>query len=113
MIGRSFDPEKPDSAVSFLYTGSWDNAKNITEQNNNKYGLSLNVRWGAMDNPTGGSDNAPFAKEGIPIMWFHTGGHPDYHGPYDHIEKIDWKKLQKIVKLSFLNICDLCQEEDL
>lgn len=111
MIGRSFDPENPDSAVSLLYTGSWDLAKTLTEQNNNQYGLGLKMRWGAMDNPAGGSDNAPFAMEGIPIMWFHTGGHPDYHGPYDHIEKIDWGKLENIVKLSLLNIWDLCKEE--
>lgn len=113
MIGRSFNPEKPDSAVSLLYTGSWDLAKTLTEQNNNQYGLGLEVRWGAMDNPAGGSDNAPFALEGIPIMWFHTGGHPDYHGPYDHVEKIDWQKLERIVKVSFLNLWDLCQEDNL
>ncbi len=107
MIGRSSNPEKPDSAVSFLYTKSWEQAKNLTDKNNTEANLNLNIRWGAMEDPTGGSDNAPFAEKVIPIMWFHTGGHPDYHGPYDHAEKIDQSKIVKIVKLSFLNIWDL------
>jgi hypothetical protein len=57
-----------------------------------------------------GSDNATFAKRGIPIMWFHTGGHPDYHKPSDHYDKIDWQKMRNIIKVSFISLWELANE---
>lgn len=37
----------------------------------------------------GGSDNASFYARNIPVLFFHTGGHPDYHRPTDDPEKIN------------------------
>lgn len=37
----------------------------------------------------GGSDNAAFYAKQIPVLFFHTGGHPDYHKPGDDPNKID------------------------
>lgn len=110
MIGRSYHPEKPDSAVSLLYTESWKAAEDLSDQFNKEYNLGLKINFSPWDNPVGGSDNAPFARQGIPIMWFHTGGHPDYHMPSDHADKIDWQKLEGIVKTSFLTLWELANE---
>lgn len=104
MIGRSANPQQPDSNVALIYTKAWNEVKTISQKNNEAYNLSLNINYAAVENPTGGSDNAPFAKAGIPIVWFHTGGHADYHRPSDHIDKIDQDKWEAIVKLSFLNL---------
>ena len=38
------------------------------------------------------SDHYNFAKMGIPIAFFTTGLHPDYHRPTDTPEKIDYKR---------------------
>lgn len=110
MIGRSYDPAKPDSAVSLLYTESWKAAEQLSGKFNTDYHLGLKINFSPWDNPVGGSDNAHFAKKGIPIMWFHTGGHPDYHMPGDHVNKIDWSKLEGIVKTSFLTLWVLANE---
>jgi hypothetical protein len=107
MIGRSPDPEISDSSVSLIYTSKLDAAEALSKQHNKSYRLGLNIRYAPVENPTGGSDNAPFAQEDIPIIWFHTGGHPDYHGPFDHFDKIDWSKLEKIVRLSYLNLWEI------
>ncbi len=47
----------------------------------------------------GGSDNAAFYAKGIPVLFFHTGGHEDYHKPTDDFEKIDLKAEAGILDL--------------
>jgi Zn-dependent M28 family amino/carboxypeptidase len=42
------------------------------------------------------SDHYNFAKSGVPIAFFTTGLHPDYHRPTDTPEKIDYKEMQSI-----------------
>jgi len=44
------------------------------------------------------SDHYNFAKIGVPIAFFTTGLHPDYHRPTDTPEKIDYKEMQIISK---------------
>jgi hypothetical protein len=40
---------------------------------------------------SGGSDHGSFYAKQIPVLFFHTGGHDDYHKPGDDVEKIDAK----------------------
>lgn len=42
------------------------------------------------------SDHASFAAKGIPIAFFFTGFHPDYHKPTDTVDKINFDKLRRI-----------------
>ena len=44
------------------------------------------------------SDHYNFAKMGIPIAFFTSGLHPDYHRPTDTVEKIDYKQMQIVSK---------------
>ena len=44
------------------------------------------------------SDHYNFAKVGVPIAFFTTGLHVDYHRPTDTPEKIDFKELQIVSK---------------
>lgn len=44
------------------------------------------------------SDHVHYAKRGIPIAFFFTGIHEDYHGLDDEIERIDFGKLRRIVQ---------------
>ncbi|MEE1234022.1 MAG: M28 family peptidase, partial [Phocaeicola sp.] len=103
MIGRNNDEKNPQT-VTYFYTerttsfGEW--LKNDVE----KYNLQLKPDYRPWDNPVGGSDNGPFAKHNIPIMWYHTNGHPDYHLPSDESAKINWEKLVEITKASFLGM---------
>jgi Zn-dependent M28 family amino/carboxypeptidase len=47
----------------------------------------------------GGSDQTSFYEKDIPVLFFHTNGHPDYHAPTDDADKIDFSSLKGILKL--------------
>ncbi|MCA4809050.1 M20/M25/M40 family metallo-hydrolase [Empedobacter stercoris] len=47
----------------------------------------------------GGSDQTSFYEKNIPVLFFHTGGHDDYHKPTDDAEKIDYTSLKAILLL--------------
>jgi hypothetical protein len=53
------------------------------------------------------SDHYNFAKKGIPIAFFFTGFHHDYHKPTDDVEKIDFTKLARIAQLVYLTAWEL------
>ena len=80
------------------------------EEDIRKYGLQLEPDYRAWENPIGGSDNGSFAKVGIPIIWYHTDGHPDYHQPSDHTDRLNWEKMIEITKAAFLNAWNLANE---
>jgi len=44
------------------------------------------------------SDHLPYARAGIPSIFFTTLLHPDYHTPMDDAEHIDYKKLTKMTQ---------------
>jgi hypothetical protein len=45
------------------------------------------------------SDHYSYASRGIPVIFFTTGLHPDYHANTDHVSKIEFEKLTRIVHL--------------
>ena len=45
------------------------------------------------------SDHFNYARQGIPIMFFTTGLHDDYHMPSDEASKIDYDKLARVSRL--------------
>ncbi|MCT3661240.1 M20/M25/M40 family metallo-hydrolase [Elizabethkingia anophelis] len=47
----------------------------------------------------GGSDQTSFYEKDIPVLFFHTGGHDDYHRPTDDADKIDYESLKGILTL--------------
>lgn len=101
MIGRNMDEAKPKHVV-FFYTEATQTFGDWLKKDVKQYDLQLEPDYRAWDHPIGGSDNGTFAKLNIPIMWYHTNGHPDYHMPGDEAYKINWNKLVEISKASFL-----------
>jgi len=49
------------------------------------------------------SDHYPFAIKGVPMVLFNTGEHPDYHTANDTWDRIDYPKIEKIVRLIYLS----------
>lgn len=103
MVGRNNNEAKPKHVVYF-YTESTPAFGDWLKQDVQKYSLQLEPDYRPWDNPVGGSDNGTFAKLGIPIMWYHTDGHPEYHLPGDEASKINYDKLVEITKASFLGM---------
>ncbi len=57
------------------------------------------------------SDHYNFAKNGIPVIFYFTGVHADYHKPGDDVEKIMFKKYSEIVKLVFYTGWEIANRE--
>ncbi len=47
------------------------------------------------------SDHYNFARKGVPILFFFTGTHEDYHGPNDEPDRILYDKTARIARLIF------------
>ena len=110
MIGRNNNPDRPRHVVYF-YTESHPAFGQWLKDDIKEYGLKLEPDYRAWDRPIGGSDNGSFALQEIPIIWYHTDGHPDYHQPGDHAERINWEKLTDITRAAFLNMWNLANEK--
>ena len=110
MIGRNNKPQQPKQVVYF-YTAAHPVFGDWLKEDIRKYGLQLEPDYRAWENPIGGSDNGSFAKVGIPIIWYHTDGHPDYHQPSDHADRLNWDKVVEITKASFLNMWKMANEK--
>jgi hypothetical protein len=63
--------------------------------------LALNYKYDAPDDPERiyeRSDHYEYAQKGIPVAFFFTGLHADYHRVTDEISRIDFEKLQKVAR---------------
>ncbi len=83
------------------------------EQSSTCFGLTLKQD---LDNNASNllrrSDHWPFLQRGVPAVFIHTGLHPDYHTPADRPEKIEYAKMERIVRLVHQASWDLAQQPD-
>ena len=45
-------------------------------------------------------DHLPFLQKGIPAVWLFGGFHPGYHEPADTVDRIDFEKMARTVRLT-------------
>jgi len=45
-------------------------------------------------------DHLPFLQKGIPAVWLFGGFHPGYHEPVDTVDRIDFEKMARTVRLT-------------
>ena len=50
---------------------------------------------------TGGSDHISFRRKGIPVLFYHSGLHADYHRVTDNPDRINITKVTNVAKLVF------------
>ncbi len=94
MIGRN----APDT-VSIGGANRSPELKQMNEHANGQVGMVLQYN---IDQYFTRSDQASFARQHIPALFYHTGEHADYHRVSDNPDKIDTNKLSKIARLVFL-----------
>lgn len=83
--------------------------------NSNYLKLDYNYRYDAPNDPNRfffRSDHFHYALNGIPIAFWFTGVHQDYHQPGDHADKIDYAKMEKIVRTIFMTAWKLANMND-
>ena len=69
----------------------------ILKQANSNIGLEIKPSTDGF----GGSDQTAFVNAGIPVMFFFTGSHPDYHKPSDTADKLNVGDQALICGLAF------------
>lgn len=100
MIGRG--PTDNPSYLKYFFTEAHPAFGEWLREDNEERGFCFDTDYRPWDNPIGGSDNGPFARVGVPIVWYHTDGHPDYHRPSDSADKINYPKLLDITRAAYL-----------
>ncbi|MBI3948935.1 MAG: M28 family peptidase [Acidobacteria bacterium] len=77
----------------------------LSEQTNqDTVKMNLDYRYNREDHPQRlyyRSDHWNYAKNGIPVIFYFTGLHEDYHRPTDDVEKLDFEKMVRIARLIF------------
>jgi len=90
MVGRMNDSIKTITVGGYGTSPSW---KTMFESVKNK---DLAIRFDSSG--TGPSDHASFYRKDIPVLFFFTGLHADYHKPSDDADKINYVGMLKIIR---------------
>ncbi|MBL8794152.1 MAG: M28 family peptidase [Planctomycetia bacterium] len=96
MVGRLRADDKTKKDKLIVYgTGTAKTFDSLIESLNENYSFQMQKVPGGM----GPSDHASFYQRKIPVFFFFTGDHPDYHRPTDTAEKINIAGMRKIADL--------------
>jgi hypothetical protein len=99
MIGRSGPESGPDEVT---VTPSYRHAKYSTiVRDSVGFAKQLGVSFTSGDKYYQRSDHYNFAKKGIPVVFFCSGEHEDYHQVTDTVDKLDGAKMERIARLAF------------
>ncbi len=90
MVGRLRDNE-----LTVYGTGSGDTLDQTLEQANFKHRFDLYK----VVSGYGPSDHQSFYEAGVPVLFFFTGLHNDYHRPSDDIEKINFEGMFRVTEM--------------
>jgi hypothetical protein len=114
MPSRKITEERPEDNTSTLSVNGSpfsSDLKAALEKNSQEVGLHLKFRYDTgEDNLIKRSDQWQFLKAGIPSVLLFTGFHPDYHKVSDTADKINYEKLERILKLVYLTVWELADE---
>lgn len=117
MVGR-MDPEHKDSNYVYLIGSDKLSSElhEISERCNGVYtNLALDYTYNSPDDPNRfyyRSDHYNFAKHNIPVIFYFSGVHEDYHKPGDDAVKILYNKMETIARLVFHTAWDVANRKD-
>lgn len=73
----------------------------------NKLNSDSSFKFNFIDGGFGPSDHSSFYSKNIPVLFFFTGTHQDYHKPSDDVDKINFVGMEKVLKLVSGVVTDL------
>ncbi len=103
MIGRL----KEDTSLTVFGTGTATEWNDLLNSKNEKYHFNLTLNKDGYSP----SDNTSFYAEKVPVLFFFTGVHPDYHRPSDDADKIEAEGEEMILKYVY-DIISAVDSED-
>ncbi|MBS1514264.1 MAG: M28 family peptidase [Bacteroidetes bacterium] len=92
MVGRL-----SDNKLNIGGTGTSSLWSNLIDSLNKSYNFNLNKTPDGF----GPSDHASFYTQNVPVLFFFTGNHPDYHKPSDDWDKINTAGEESITKMVY------------
>lgn len=106
MIGRIDDHHENGNYIYVIGSNMLSNDLHEANELANKQvtQLELDYRYNTKDDPNRyyyRSDHYNFAKNKVPCIFYFSGVHEDYHKSTDTIEKIDFKKSERVAQLIF------------
>jgi len=118
MIGRVDEAHKQDPKYVYVI-GSDKLSSELHAINETANSQSVNLKLDyTYNNPSDPnrfyyrSDHYNFAKNKIPVIFYFTGVHEDYHRPGDDVEKILFDKQAQIVQLVFHTAWELANRDE-
>ena len=103
MVGRLNDSSKTMTVGGYGTSKSWDTILNSIKKSDLRIKLD--------SSGAGPSDHTSFYRKNIPVLFFFTGLHTDYHRPTDDTEKINFKGTLSIVKY-ILSVIDKSDKQN-
>jgi len=118
MIGRT-DFKYEGTKKDYIYLVGSDKLSmelhELSESANKQYtNLLLDYTYNDEKNPEMiyyRSDHYNFAKYGIPVIFYYSGEHADYHKATDTVEKIDFDKMLKRTRLILVTALELANKD--
>lgn len=119
MIGRLDKKHEEANNPFYVYIIGSDKLSSqlheVNEAANTAYTkLELDYTFNSPDDPNQfyyRSDHYNFAKNNIPVIFYFSGVHEDYHQPGDDIEKIHFGKTMRTTKLVFLTAWEIANRD--
>lgn len=103
MVGRLNE----ESSLTVYGTGTSPIWKDLLNDKNSYYNFKLNF----IDDGFGPSDHSSFYSKDIPVLFYFTGTHSDYHKPGDDFDKINYTGIEKIGRFVY-EIADAVNQKD-
>jgi Zn-dependent M28 family amino/carboxypeptidase len=108
MIGRNRDNDPKEASTVYAVGADRISTElhNTLVDANASLARPLSINF-EMNDPSDGeriyyrSDHFSYASKGIPIIFFFSGLHPDYHQVTDTVDKIDFDKMARIGQLVY------------
>ena len=119
MVGRIDEPHK--DSVDYIYTIGADylstELHNISKDAAKTFfpELKIDYTYNDKNHPEQlyyRSDQIKFAEKGVPVIFYTSGMHDDYHTPTDDVEKINFEVMTKRVKLIFATAWEIANREE-
>jgi Zn-dependent M28 family amino/carboxypeptidase len=119
MIGRT-DPTRESDNENYIYLIGTDRLSSMLHDTSEKVNkrtinLELDYRFNAWDDPNNfyeRSDHFNFAKNNIPVIFYFSGTHEDYHGTGDTPDKIRYDLLTERTKLIFYTAWEIANMDE-
>jgi len=111
MIARDVETDALKNKAGMQFTSTYPKIEEWTKSNIDKYKINLDVSFRGSERPSGGSDFSSFSAFQVPVAAWMAAMHPDYHRPTDSVEKINWEKMQNIIRIGFLQVWDAANND--